>query len=150
MIKEFKEFALKGNLLDFAVGIILGTAFAALVNSFVKDILMPPIGLIWGKDFANLFAVLREGAASPGPYASLQAAQDAGAVTINYGLFINIAITFLIVAFVLFLLVKAFNRLRHVEAEAPTTKECPYCLSPVPLAATRCPACTSEIKSSNE
>ena len=145
MFKEFKEFALKGNLIDFAVGLILGTAFAGLVNSFVKDILMPPIGLIWGRDFTNLFAVLKEGANTPAPYASLQAAQDAGAVTLNYGAFINLVITFLIVAIVLFFLVKGFNHLRRSKEEV-STKDCPYCLTAVPLDATRCPACTSQLE----
>ncbi|NLE73492.1 MAG: large conductance mechanosensitive channel protein MscL [Actinobacteria bacterium] len=144
MFKEFKEFALKGNLLDFAVGLILGTAFAGLVNSFVEDVLMPPIGLIWGRDFTNLFAVLKEGADASAPYASLQAAQDAGAVTLNYGAFINLVITFLIVAIVLFFLVKGFNHLRRTREEV-ATKDCPYCLTAVPLDATRCPACTSEL-----
>ena len=144
MFKEFKEFALKGNLIDFAVGLILGTAFAGLVNSFVKDVLMPPIGLIWGRDFTNLFAVLKEGANTPAPYASLQAAQDAGAVTLNYGAFINLVITFLIVAIVLFFLVKGFNHLRRSKEEV-STKDCPYCLTAVPLDATRCPACTSQL-----
>jgi len=145
MFKEFKEFALKGNLIDFAVGLILGTAFAGLVNSFVKDVLMPPIGLIWGRDFTNLFAVLKEGANTPAPYASLQAAQDAGAVTLNYGAFINLVITFLIVAIVLFFLVKGFNHLRRSKEEV-STKDCPYCLTAVPLDATRCPACTSQLE----
>lgn len=144
MFKEFKEFALKGNLVDLAVGFILGTAFAALVNSFVKDIIMPAIGLIWGRDFANLFAVLKEGA-TPGPYASLDAAQKAGAVTINYGVFINLVIAFVIVAIVLFFIVKAINRMRRAEEEAVTTKDCPFCMTAIPLAATRCPACTSEL-----
>ena len=145
MFKEFKEFALRGNLIDFAVGLILGTAFAGLVNSFVKDVLMPPIGLIWGRDFTNLFAVLKEGANTPAPYASLQAAQDAGAVTLNYGAFINLVITFLIVAIVLFFLVKGFNHLRRSKEEV-STKDCPYCLTAVPLDATRCPACTSQLE----
>ncbi|OPZ78821.1 MAG: Large-conductance mechanosensitive channel [Actinobacteria bacterium ADurb.Bin444] len=144
MFKEFREFALKGSLLDFAVGIILGSAFAGLVNSFVADVLMPPIGLIWGRDFTNLFAVLKEGADGAAPYASLQAAQDAGAVTLNYGAFINLVITFIIVAIVLFFLVKGFNHLRRTKEEV-TTKDCPYCLTAVPLEATRCPACTSEL-----
>lgn len=144
MLREFKEFALKGNLIDLAVGFILGTAFAALVNSFVKDIIMPPVGLIWGRDFTNLFALLKEG--SPGgPYASLSAAQDAGAVTINYGAFINLLITFVIVALVLFFVVKAANQLKRTKEEAVTTKTCPFCLTKVPLGATRCPACTSEL-----
>ncbi len=143
MLKEFKEFALKGNLVDLAVGFILGTAFAALVTSFVKDIIMPPIGLIWGRDFANLFAVLKEGATA-GPYPSLEAAQTAGAVTINYGTFINLLIVFVIVAIVLFFIIKAVNHMRR-DKEAVVTKDCPFCLTAVPLAASRCPACTSEL-----
>ncbi len=144
MFKEFKEFALKGNLVDLAVGFILGTAFAALVASFVKDIIMPPIGLIWGRDFSNMFAVLKEGTTA-GPYASLEAAQTAGAVTINYGTFINLVIAFLIVALVLFFIVKAINHLRRAKEEAVDTKDCPFCMTAIPLTATRCPACTSEL-----
>lgn len=144
MLKEFKEFALKGSLVDLAVGFVLGTAFAALVSSFVNDIIMPPIGLIWGRDFTNLFAVLKEGATAAGPYPSLEAARAAGAVTINYGVFINLVITFIIVALVLFFLIKAVNHLRRAQEE--TTKDCPYCLTSIPEAATRCPACTSELK----
>lgn len=145
MFKEFKEFALKGSLVDLAVGFVLGTAFAALVNSFVKDILMPPIGLIWGRDFTNLFAVLKEGTTA-GPYPSLEAAQAAGAVTMNYGVFINLIIAFVIVAFVLFLIIKGINHTKRAAEEAVTTKDCPFCMTAVPLAATRCPACTSELK----
>jgi large conductance mechanosensitive channel len=148
MFKEFKEFAVKGNVIDLAVGIVIGAAFTAIVNSLVADVIMPPIGLILGKvDFSNLFVALREGKA-PGPYASLAAAKAAGAVTINIGLFVNAVISFVIVAFSVFLLVKGFNQLKREKEVAPapvTTKECPKCLSVIPLRATRCPHCTSEL-----
>jgi large conductance mechanosensitive channel len=144
MIKEFKEFAVKGNVLDLAVGVIIGAAFGKIVSSLVDDILMPPIGLLLGKvDFANLFWNLGEK-----PVATVAAAKAAGVPTVNYGIFLNNVISFLIVAFVVFLIVKQFNRLRRQEpapAVAPTTRECPYCLSTIPLKATRCPHCTSEL-----
>jgi large conductance mechanosensitive channel len=147
MFKEFKEFALKGNVLDMAVGIIIGAAFGPIVKSLVNDIIMPPIGLLLGNvDFANIFAVLKEGSKAVGPYASVAAAQAAGAVTMNFGLFINTIINFLIVAFAVFLLVKNVNRFRRKEEEAPTKKDCPFCLSSIPIKATRCPSCTSELK----
>ena len=145
MLKEFKEFALRGNVLDMAIGIIIGAAFGRIVTSVVNDILMPPIGVLLGKvDFSNLFINL-----SGGSYSSFSAAKAAGAATINYGLFVNALIDFIIVAFVIFLLVKQINRLkRQPEAapSAPTTKECPYCLYAIPINAKRCPFCTSEIK----
>ncbi|MEW6517146.1 MAG: large conductance mechanosensitive channel protein MscL [candidate division FCPU426 bacterium] len=143
MFKEFKEFALKGNLVDLAVGFILGGAFSKLVSSIVADIMMPPIGMLLGKlDFSNLFLSL-----SGQSYASLAAAKAAGAATLNYGLFINQVIDFTIVAFVLFIVIKQVNRLKRAPAPAaPTTKECPFCLSNIPLKATRCPHCTSEIR----
>lgn len=145
MLKEFKEFAMRGSVLDMAIGIIIGVAFGKVVTSLVNDVLMPPIGLLLGKvDFSNLFVNL-----TGTPYASLAEAQAAGAATINYGVFINTVIDFLIVAFVLFMLVRQVNRImRKPEAPlaAPTTKECPYCLSIIPLKATRCPHCTSELK----
>lgn len=149
MFKEFREFALKGNVVDMAVGIIIGAAFGTIVTSLVADIIMPPIGLILGKvDFSSLFIVLKEGKVV-GPYDSLAAAKAAGAVTVNYGAFINTIVSFLIVAFAVFLLVRNINKLRR-EKEAPpaasTTKECPYCLSVIPIKATRCAHCTSEIK----
>jgi large conductance mechanosensitive channel len=148
MFKEFREFALRGNVMDMAVGIIIGAAFGAIVTSLVADILMPPIGLLLGGvDFANLFALLKAGDPA-GPYASLADAQAAGAVTINYGVFINAIISFAIVAFAVFLLVKVINQAKRQEeapAVVPTTKECPYCLSTVPIKATRCPYCTSEL-----
>lgn len=152
MLKEFKEFALKGNVVDMAVGIVLGVAFGAIIKSLVDDLLMPPLGLVMGSaDFTNLFMIIKEGA-TPGPFATLAEAQKAGAVTVNYGLFINTIVNFLIVAFALFLVIRNMNELRRrmekPEAEAaPDTKECPYCLSTIPVKATRCPNCTSELKS---
>jgi large conductance mechanosensitive channel len=148
MLKEFKEFAMRGNVVDMAVGVVIGAAFGAIVKSLVDDILMPVLGLLLGNaDFTNLFVVLREGSMS-GPYETLALAQEAGAVTLNYGLFINTIISFIIVAFAIFLLIRAINRLqREKEAppEEPTTKECPYCFSEIPIQATRCPNCTSEL-----
>jgi large conductance mechanosensitive channel len=149
MLKEFKEFAMRGNVLDMAVGIVIGAAFGAIVTSFVADVIMPPIGLLLGNiDFANLFIILKEGKV-PGPYESLVAAKDAGAVTINYGLFLNTVISFLIVAFAIFLLIKNVNRMKR-EQEAPptvpTTKECPFCLSTIPMKAVKCAYCTAELK----
>jgi large conductance mechanosensitive channel len=146
MLKDFKEFAMRGNVVDMAVGIIIGAAFGTIVKSLVSDIIMPPIGLLLGNvDFTNLFAVLREGAAA-GPYASLAEAQEAGAVTMNYGVFINTIISFVIVAFAVFLLIRNINRLKREEAPAePTTKKCPHCLSTIPIKATRCAFCTAEV-----
>jgi large conductance mechanosensitive channel len=148
MFKEFREFAMRGSVLDMAVGIIIGAAFGAIVTSLVADVLMPPIGLLLGKvDFANLYVLLTSGP-TPGPYASLAAAQQAGAVTLNYGAFINKIISFVIVAFSLFLMIRSMNRMKRkaeVPAAAPTTKECPFCATAVPLKAVRCPHCTSEL-----
>ena len=148
MLKEFREFALKGNAIDLAVGIIVGASFTAIVNSIVADIIMPPIGLVLGDvDFSNLFWVLKQGEASA-PYPTLADAQAAGAVTINYGLFINSLISFLIITMVLFFLIRSVNRLKRKEEVAhaePTTKVCPYCLSEVSIKATRCAFCTSEL-----
>ncbi len=148
MAKEFKEFILRGNMVDMAVGVIIGAAFGSIVNSLVKDVLMPPIGLLLGGlDFSNLFLLIKAGTPG-GPYMTLADAQAAGAVTINYGLFINAVVSFLIVAAVLFLVVRAVNRLRRTEAprpEAPATKKCPFCLSDIPLQARRCAFCTSEL-----
>jgi large conductance mechanosensitive channel len=143
MFKEFKAFAMRGNVLDLAIGVILGGAFGKIVSSFVSDIMMPPIGLVLGKvDFSNLYLAL-DGA----HYPSLAEAKKAGAATVNYGLFVNQVIDFMIVAFAIFLVVKGVNRLHKAEAPAPvTTRPCPYCLSAVPLAATRCSQCTSELK----
>jgi large conductance mechanosensitive channel len=148
MLKEFKEFAMRGNVLDLAVGIIIGGAFGTIVKSLVDDVIMPPIGLALGNvDFSDLFLLLKQGAKAAPPYATIAEAQQAGAVTINYGLFINSVITFLIVAFAVFLLVRAANRLRPPEpAAAPSTRDCPYCRMPIPLGATRCPQCTSELR----
>lgn len=149
MFKEFKEFAMRGNVLDMAVGIIIGAAFGTIVKSLVDDILMPPIGLLLGNvDFSNLFMVIREGKLA-GPYAALAAAKAAGAVTVNIGVFMNTVISFVIVAFSVFLIIKQMNALKRKEVAAPaapTTKECPYCLSTVPIKASRCPYCTSELK----
>ncbi len=149
MLKEFKEFAMRGNVLDMAVGIIIGAAFGGIVNSLVSDVIMPPIGLILGNiDFSNFFLVLKEGKVA-GPYASVAAAKAAGAVSLNYGVFINTVVSFLIVAFSVFLLVRSINKLRRKEEVPPvlpTTKECTYCFTSIPIKATRCPHCTSELK----
>ena len=148
MLEEYKKFAIRGNVVDMAVGIIIGAAFGTVVQSLVKDVLTPPIGLLTGNtDFANLFFVLREGTPEA-PYATLQAAQEAGAVTVNVGLFVNAAISFLIVSVAVFVLVRYINQLRAPdEGPAPpkTIKKCPYCVSDVPVQATRCPDCTSEL-----
>lgn len=150
MFKEFKEFAMRGNVIDMAIGIIIGGAFGPIVGSMVSDILMPPIGLAMGNvDFSNLFILIKEGSKAAAPYASLADAKAAGAVTINYGLFINSVISFIIVAFCVFLLVKTMNRLKREEEAPPaepTTKDCPFCYSAIPLKATRCAHCTSEVK----
>jgi large conductance mechanosensitive channel len=149
MLKEFKEFAMRGNVMDMAVGIIIGAAFGGIISSLVADVIMPPIGLLLGNvDFSNLFVVLKEGA-TPGPYASVAAAKTAGAVSINIGLFINTIINFLIVAFAIFMMIRGINKLQKpapAPAAVPTTHACPYCLSAIPLKATRCPNCTSEVK----
>ncbi|HUG43954.1 MAG TPA: large-conductance mechanosensitive channel protein MscL [Acidobacteriota bacterium] len=148
MLKEFKEFALRGNVADMAVGIIIGIAFGAIVSSMVSDVLMPPVGLLVGDvDFSDLFVVLREGAETAGPYATLAAAQEAGAVTLNYGKFANAVLSFLIVAMAVFFLVKGMNQLkRREEAQAaPTNKDCPFCASSIPIKASKCPHCTSEL-----
>jgi len=142
MLKEFKEFAMRGNVVDMAVGIIIGAAFGKIVSSLVKDVIMPPIGKLMGNvDFSDLFINL-----SSGQYDSLKAAQSAGAATINYGIFINTILDFIIVAFAIFMLVRAMNKLKRKEEPAPvTTKECPECLSTIPLAAKRCAHCTSAV-----
>jgi len=146
MLKEFKEFAMKGNVVDMAVGIIIGAAFGTIVKSVVDDVIMPPIGLLLGNvDFANLFITLKQGAAA-GPYATLELAKKAGAVTLNYGAFFNTIVSFVIVAFSVFLLIKGMNKLKRQQVEAPaapTTKECPHCLSTIPIKATKCAHCTS-------
>jgi large conductance mechanosensitive channel len=146
MLKEFKEFIMRGNVIDMAVGIIIGAAFGTIIKSLVDDVIMPPIGLLLGNiDFSNLFAVLKAGKVA-GPYETLVAAKAAGAVTINYGFFINTIITFLIVAFCVFLLIKNVNKFRREAPAEVTTKECPYCISTIPIKAQRCPHCTSELK----
>ncbi len=155
MLNDFKAFIMRGNVVDMAVGIIIGAAFGPIVGSLVKDVIMPPIGLALGKvDFSNLFVILTQGKV-PGPYPSLAAAQAAGAVSINYGVFINTVINFLIIAAVVFFLVVrpiAQINTRQKDAQpapapaAPTTKECPYCYTQIPIKATRCPNCTSELK----
>lgn len=149
MFKEFKEFAMRGNVVDMAVGIIIGGAFGTIVKSLVNDVIMPPIGLLLGGvDFSELFLVLKEGS-TPSPYVALAEAQAAGAVTINYGVFINSLISFIIVAFAVFMLIKSLNKLKREEkapAVEPTEKECPYCFTSIPIKASRCPHCTSEVK----
>ena len=148
MLKEFKEFIMRGNVMDMAVGIVIGAAFGTIVKSLVSDVLMPPIGLLLGGvDFSNLFLVVKEGATA-GPYASLADAQAAGAVSINYGMFINTVVSFLIVAAAIFIVVKAVNRLKREEEAPPaepTTKNCDHCDTEIPIKATRCPNCTSEL-----
>ncbi|HET6577392.1 MAG TPA: large-conductance mechanosensitive channel protein MscL [Gemmatimonadales bacterium] len=147
MLKEFKAFAMRGNVLDLAVGFIMGGAFGTIVKSLVDDVIMPPIGLALGNvDFSNLFVVLKQGAKAPPPYSTIADAHAAGAVTLNYGTFINTVIAFLIVAFAVFLLVRAANRMMPAEAEAPNTKDCPYCRMAIPVAASRCPQCTSDLR----
>jgi len=142
MFKEFKEFAMKGNVMDMAVGIIIGGAFGKIISSLVSDVLMPPIGLLLGNvDFSNLFVNL-----SGTAYPTMAAAKEAGAATLNYGVFLNSVIDFLIVAFAIFFVVKQMNRLKRAEAPAPvTTKDCPFCASVIPLKAKRCPHCTSAL-----
>lgn len=144
MLKEFRDFAMRGNVIDLAVGVVIGAAFGKIVTSFVNDVLMPPIGLLLGKvDFSSLFISL-----NGQTYVSLTEAQAAGAPTLNYGLFINAIIDFLIVAFVIFLFIRGINRMhKPTPAAAPTTKECPYCFTNIPVKATRCPNCTSELES---
>ena len=142
LLREFREFAIRGNVIDLAIGVVIGAAFGKIVTSFVNDVLMPPLGLLLGRvDFSNLFLNL-----SSQHYATLAEAKQAGAATLNYGLFINTVIDFAIVAFAIFLLIQQINRLtRRNAAPAPATKPCPYCLTAIPLAATRCPSCTSHL-----
>lgn len=148
MFKEFKEFAMRGNVVDMAVGIIIGAAFGAIITSLVSDIIMPPIGVLLGNvDFSNLFITVKAGSAA-GPYLTLADAQNAGAVTLNYGLFINRIISFIIVAFSAFMVIKGMNSMQRKEeapSAAPATKDCPRCFTAIPVKATRCPHCTSEI-----
>jgi large conductance mechanosensitive channel len=151
MLKDFKAFVMRGNVVDMAVGIIIGAAFGTIVQSLVKDVIMPPIGLLLGNvDFGDMFAVLRTGE-TPGPYATLADAQAAGAVTVNWGAFIMTIVTFLIVAFAVFMLIRAIASMQKKEEEAPaepTTKDCPHCFSVIPIKATRCPFCTSQLDTS--
>jgi large conductance mechanosensitive channel len=141
MLKEFKEFAMKGNVLDLAVGFIIGAAFGKIVSSLVSDIIMPPIGLIMGKvDFSNLFLNL-----SGKSYATIAEAKAAGAPTLNYGMFLNNILDFVIVAFAVFMIVRIVNRWKPVPAAAPAMKDCPFCMTKIPMSATRCPACTSQL-----
>lgn len=150
MLKDFKAFIMRGNMVDMAVGIIIGVAFGAIVGSLVKDVIMPPVGLALGKiDFSNLAVILKQGT-TPGPYASLAAAQSAGAVTLNYGLFINTIINFLIITLVVFFfIIRPIARMQALkkapEPAAPTTKECPFCFTNIPIKASRCPNCTSPL-----
>lgn len=146
--KEFKEFAVKGNVIDMAVGIIIGAAFGKIVDSLVKDVIMPPIGLLLGNvDFTNLFVVLKDGPGGPADYATLEAAKAAGAVTINFGMFINTLISFIIVAFCVFLMIKGINRLKKAPVPPPpNTKDCPYCFTSIPQKAVKCPNCTADLK----
>jgi large conductance mechanosensitive channel len=147
MLKGFRDFIMRGNVIDLAVAVIIGAAFTKIVNSLVEDIIMPPIGLLLGNvDFANLFAVLKEGTKAAAPYATLAEAKAAGAVTLNYGLFLSTIVTFLIVGFVVYLMVRSLTRLGPKKAEAPaTTKECPYCVSKIPLNAKKCAFCTADL-----
>lgn len=148
MLSEFREFLQRGNLVDMAVGIAVGTAFATIARSLVGDIIMPPVGLVLGGvEFSDLYWILRQGVPA-GPYLTLAAAQEAGAVTVNYGLFVNNVLAFLIIAATFFMILRSINRLQREQPgvpEAPTTKPCPFCTMTIPLAATRCPECTSEV-----
>jgi large conductance mechanosensitive channel len=149
MLKEFREFAVKGNVVDMAVGIIIGAAFGTIARSLVDDVLMPPLGLLIGNvDFENLFVLLRQGAEIAAPYTTLADARAAGAVTINYGIFINNVVSFIIVAFSVFLIVRSINRMRREEQvapAAPTERPCPFCFRAIAIQASRCPNCTSDV-----
>jgi len=149
MLKEFRDFAMRGNVVDMAVGIIIGGAFGTIVKSMVSDVLMPPIGMLLGNvDFSNLFVAIKAG--DPvGPYATLADAQAAGAVTINYGVFADNVVSFIIVAFAVFMLIRAMNRMQKKEEAAPPPpdkKDCPYCLTSIPIKASRCASCTSQLE----
>jgi large conductance mechanosensitive channel len=145
MLQEFKKFVMRGNVIDMAVGIIIGAAFGKIVSSLVTDLLMPPLGLLIGRvDFANLFLTLKEGL-TPGPYPTVAAAQAAGAVTLNLGLFINTVISFVIMAFAVFLMIRGINRMNRPAPVAATTKDCPHCLTAIDVRATRCAHCTSQL-----
>jgi large conductance mechanosensitive channel len=147
MLKDFRAFIMRGNVVDLAVGVIIGAAFGSIVKSLVDDVIMPPIGMATGGiDFANMFVVLKDGAKGAAPYASLADAQAAGAVTVNYGLFINHVVTFVIVAACVFMIVRAVSRMRPAPVPAaPNTRPCPFCATDIPLAAKRCPHCTSQL-----
>ena len=149
MFKEFKEFAMRGNVVDMAVGIVIGASFGGIVSSLVADVVMPPVGLLLGDaDFANIFVTLKEGAKAAAPYASLADAKAAGAVTMNVGVFLNAVIGFVILAFAVFLVIRSLNRMKREQpapAAASTTKECPFCFTAIPVKARRCPNCTSEL-----
>ena len=149
MFKEFREFAMRGNVVDMAVGIIIGASFGGIISSLVADVIMPPIGLALGNvDFTNLFVTLKEGAKAAGPYASLADAKAAGAVTVNVGVFVNTIISFLIVAFAMFVVIRGMNKMKRetpAPAAAPTTKDCPFCFTAIPIRAKRCPNCTSQL-----
>lgn len=156
---EFKKFAMRGNVMDMAVGIIIGAAFGKIVDSLVKDIIMPPLGILLGRiDFANLFVVLKNGAETAGPYVSLEAAKSAGAVTLNIGSFLNTIISFIIVAFAVFMLIKGMNSLQtKLDAKEktdapvpPTTKQCSFCCSDIPVKAIKCPCCTADLPKSKK
>ena len=148
MLDDFKKFIMRGNVVDMAVGIIIGGAFGTIVKSLVSDVIMPPIGLLLGGvDFSNLFVTLKQGTMA-GPYATLAAAQEAGAVTINYGLFFNAVFSFLIVGMAVFMMIRALNKMQSEEVEEPaepTTKACSFCFSEIPIQASRCPSCTSQL-----
>lgn len=146
MFKEFKEFAMRGNVVDMAVGVIIGGAFGKIVSSFVSDLMMPVLGVLAGNvDYSNHFIVI---AGPEGPFNTLKAAQEAGATTINYGVFLSVVLNFIIIAFALFFFVKTINSLKRKEEQsAPTTKKCEFCLLEIPLAATKCPHCTADLKS---
>jgi len=149
MFQDFKKFIMRGNVIDMAVGIVIGAAFGTIVKTFVSDVILPPIGLLLGGvDFSNLFQVIKEGSA-PGPYATLDLAKEAGAVTINWGVFFNTVVSFLIVAFAVFMVIRVINKMTEKKEEAPaapTTQDCPFCFTSISLKATRCPHCTSELK----
>jgi large conductance mechanosensitive channel len=147
MLKGFRQFVMRGNVLDLAVAVVIGAAFTKIVNAMVEDIIMPPLGLVLGKvDFSNLFIILRDGVKAAPPYTTLAEAKAAGAVTLNYGQFFSSVVTFLIVAFVVYLLIRSVARIGPKSVEAPaTTKDCPYCLSKIPIKATKCAFCTADL-----
>jgi large conductance mechanosensitive channel len=145
MLKAFRDFAVRGNVIDIAVGLIIGAAFGVIVKSLVDDVIMPPVGLgLGGVDMTNAFTVLKDGA-TPGPYASLAQAKAAGAVTVNYGVFINSIVSFVIIAFAIFLLIRGIEKARGPANVATVTKDCPQCAMAIPIAARRCPHCTSTL-----